>query len=362
MELNDSAEYGNIALGEGEGEELFDCAAWAGLGFVSPFYVQSEGDRTNNSVFEGSLKDDEDEIPNKSEIDVAQVIIQKLDQNENKRHTATNHRRKKRPKPQSGPQRPLSAYNLFFRDYRLQLINRTGGKVPFAIMGKEVGKKWKSLGHRERQVWEDKAELESDRYRQEVQIYKANAKKKQSNFALKKELPSNSQSQDSLADDWAGIQTEGAVAGGSKLPSKFTYRTEPIPVAFANNSQTTLGGTQSTNEAFNQSFLTMPFASTTFNSTSCVAATELSEDFLPEGFAFPAGLPPSGSSIPWPDASGSVKSHTIHWKVYAVKESEATSFLQQLKAEVSKAPLPSVFNNQCPPTFPQQLHQDQNSG
>ncbi|KAL7567268.1 hypothetical protein ACA910_016734 [Epithemia clementina (nom. ined.)] len=86
------------------------------------------------------------------------------------KNSSSTSKRKKKSRPQCGPVRPLSAYNLFFQHYR-RLLLEAGGKVSFRTMGKEVGKNWKTLQETERQEWEQKAEQESMRYRKAKRAY-----------------------------------------------------------------------------------------------------------------------------------------------------------------------------------------------
>ncbi|KAL7567277.1 hypothetical protein ACA910_016743 [Epithemia clementina (nom. ined.)] len=90
--------------------------------------------------------------------------------NSSSNNNDNNNKRKKKSRPQCGPARPLSAYNLFFQHYR-RLLLEAGGNVSFRTMGKEVGKKWKTLQETERQEWEQKAEQESMRYRKAKRAY-----------------------------------------------------------------------------------------------------------------------------------------------------------------------------------------------
>jgi hypothetical protein len=87
------------------------------------------------------------------------------------------------------PKRPLSAYNIFFRQERQALLGeetakehvitdqsrrkhrKTHGKVGFAEMAKIVGNKWKSLDTTTKQAFEQQAELEKARYFEEREAW-----------------------------------------------------------------------------------------------------------------------------------------------------------------------------------------------
>jgi hypothetical protein len=89
--------------------------------------------------------------------------------------------RKKWKKPRDKPNRPLSAYNLFFRKERALLLGadvekqdsekgkkrvhrKTHGKIGFADMARIIGAKWKALGDEEKSEFEEIASQEKKRY------------------------------------------------------------------------------------------------------------------------------------------------------------------------------------------------------
>jgi HMG-box domain len=105
-------------------------------------------------------------------------------------------RKKKWKKPKDKPNRPLSAYNLFFAETRATMLGddaptpeqealkkrvhcKTHGKIGFAVMAKTIGTKWKALGADEKKVFEDKARKEKDRYLVELSSWKDAQKGKQ---------------------------------------------------------------------------------------------------------------------------------------------------------------------------------------
>jgi hypothetical protein len=92
--------------------------------------------------------------------------------------------RQKRAKGQ--PSRPLSAYNYFFKDTRLEVLQEmeTRGWVDAAIdgggdkktskfrmLGKIIGKRWKELPPDQREKYEIAAKADMDRYRPEMDAY-----------------------------------------------------------------------------------------------------------------------------------------------------------------------------------------------
>ena len=98
-------------------------------------------------------------------------------------------RKKKWKKPKDKPNRPLSAYNLFFRHQRAVMLGpdaptreeeklkkrvhcKTHGKIGFAEMAKEIGGRWKSLDPDTKRFYEMQAQKEKQRYAAELAAWK----------------------------------------------------------------------------------------------------------------------------------------------------------------------------------------------
>jgi hypothetical protein len=104
--------------------------------------------------------------------------------------------RKKWKKPKDKPNRPLSAYNLFFQKERAKLLGddanlksegekgkkrvhrKTHGKIGFAEMARTIGAKWKSLPQEEKSEFQEVAAKEKDRYAKELAEWTEEQKKK----------------------------------------------------------------------------------------------------------------------------------------------------------------------------------------
>jgi hypothetical protein len=85
-------------------------------------------------------------------------------------------------KDKSGkPKRPLSAYNLFFRYQREQILQtvsqptykprRSHGKIGFADLARSVAEKWKSLDQITKMQFDGKAAKDKERYEQELKVW-----------------------------------------------------------------------------------------------------------------------------------------------------------------------------------------------
>lgn len=85
-------------------------------------------------------------------------------------------RTKKPKKPKDMPRRPLSAYNLFFREERTRLLEEELNATQhpdglFSVLGKEIAKRWKALPEDKRQKYKAMAAEELQRYRREMAAY-----------------------------------------------------------------------------------------------------------------------------------------------------------------------------------------------
>ena len=88
-----------------------------------------------------------------------------------KRNTAV---RSKRPKDY--PRRPLSAYNIYFREERAKLLAAgralgAGEKIGFEKLAKTIGKRWKELSEEQLERFKKLANEDTERYRREMDAY-----------------------------------------------------------------------------------------------------------------------------------------------------------------------------------------------
>jgi len=103
--------------------------------------------------------------------------------------------RKKWKKPKDKPNRPLSAYNLFFQAERASMLGeeaklhepekgkkrvhrKTHGKIGFAEMARSIGQKWKELPEDKMKPFLEEASKEKKRYAVELQAWKEEQKSK----------------------------------------------------------------------------------------------------------------------------------------------------------------------------------------
>jgi hypothetical protein len=114
--------------------------------------------------------------------------------NEKKDTAKKRRQRKKWKKPKDKPKRPLSAYNIFFKEERAFMLDdsmddrekakrrvhrKSHGKIGFAELACQIGQKWKSLPEDEKKVLKEKALTEKERYTVELAAWKEVQKSKE---------------------------------------------------------------------------------------------------------------------------------------------------------------------------------------
>jgi len=75
-------------------------------------------------------------------------------------------------KPKGYPRRPLTAYNIFFRNEHMRLIEETNRKaIRFEEIAKRIGQKWKTITKEELKRITLEAQSDLTRYREEIAHY-----------------------------------------------------------------------------------------------------------------------------------------------------------------------------------------------
>jgi hypothetical protein len=101
-----------------------------------------------------------------------------------------NNKSKKKDAANSKPKRPLSAYNVFFKEERNRILDtipdseakepskstrkrkkRPHGKIGFESLAKAIGKRWQSLSVEELAIYKAKAQEDMKRYKAEMEVH-----------------------------------------------------------------------------------------------------------------------------------------------------------------------------------------------
>jgi HMG (high mobility group) box len=90
--------------------------------------------------------------------------------------TLVKAKKKKKRKPKDMPKRPLSAYNIFFREERARILESWEGESThsvnlFSVLGKKVAQRWKGLDDNEKQKYNVLATAETERYNKDMEGY-----------------------------------------------------------------------------------------------------------------------------------------------------------------------------------------------
>ena len=179
-------------------------------------------------------------------------------------------RRKRRPplvpwkKPPDMPRRPLSAYNIFFREQRELLLSGgesagstlateaevavTGGQkrrsskssktvgIGFANLARTIASKWKSLDPESRAPYEAQANSEKDRYNEEMVVWRAKQKEEKDKAAASGAIGGMP-----LYDDDAENDDDGT-SPKKRSPSMFPLSASRAPTSWIPPSETMEGG------------------------------------------------------------------------------------------------------------------------
>ena len=138
-----------------------------------PFSVDRNGEVMDRTIPTASEPTPIDDLVVKLD-KPAKIVAEKITEKKKRR-------KKKWKKPKDKPNRPLSAYNLFFQSERAIMLGddapsleaelikkrvhcKTHGKIGFAEMARAIGNKWKNLDPESKKVYEMQAQKEKQRY------------------------------------------------------------------------------------------------------------------------------------------------------------------------------------------------------
>lgn len=165
-------------------------------------------------------------------------------------HKKDKQRKKKWKKPKGKPNRPLSAYNLFFHNQRVAMLGddipsptmeqrkkrvhcKTHGKIGFAEMAREIGHRWKILDTESRKEFDTLAKKERQSYDVELAKWKETLRKKADNSTL-----------DPLSNTTISISDSESIHGCEKSVASVSEKSQ-ITISFLlNESREVLAATE----------------------------------------------------------------------------------------------------------------------
>ena len=257
-----------------------------------------------------------------------------------RRPTTRISRRKK--KPNGLPKRPLSAYNVFFQQERLNLQKEKCTKIGFQDFGKLIGARWKRLSDEERTEFVERALEDNIRYRREMDIYKASCEEKEK--AMEKASKKTEENGESSGlDPWAPS------APLFEPPELQSFYSVDTPIANTSMSSNFLG---------RGGFSTVPSQGTQFPPSG--PFSYVSKDpppplppyqYGPGCDAFPV---PPGMEVMLPDQRGYERKYTVHYSVYSMNRASAERYMRSLAASGGYGAGPYLQPGQEPPS-----HQDE---
>jgi HMG (high mobility group) box len=128
------------------------------------------------------------------------------------------------------PSRPLSAYNMYFREARLQLMSesprfqgqeRSNNPGLFAELGKAIAERWKSISEEDLTKYKNLAALDMERYSREMSEYRLNRAK----FRLREESAAAAASSASASASEEALVLRDQRGREGEAPTSFSFVT-----------------------------------------------------------------------------------------------------------------------------------------
>lgn len=216
-------------------------------------------------------------------------------------------RRKK--KPSGLPKRPLSAYNIFFQEERLKIQQEDENRLGFNDYGKIIGIRWKELSEDERKKYNELAQEDTLRYRNEMDAIKELNKR-----AKEEEGDKESCNKKLNPLPWLTSSSEAANPG---LPKESI--SSPMPIRPPLSGPHAYSETQRLNHSQSGELL----------NTSRGHLPAASHYGTQPGFPVPPGM-----EIMLPDVSGRERKYTVRYSVYSMRREDAESFINSFSGAV----------------------------
>jgi HMG (high mobility group) box len=230
---------------------------------------------------------------------------------------------RRRKKPKGFPKRPLSGYNLFFKEERVKVLHEFSkddvetvndeeikairadadrAKVSFQDLGKIIGKRWKALSEKDRRKYDDLAEHDSCRYRNEMDEYN-DAKRRKHEEKSRTTLPDRDDSKVPPSTVWSTMVLSRPPVIDAHLQLPVQAR---LPV------QQNAPSSEESNTHDWQ-----------YPSQRDFTATDVQEN------RFPFPIPP-GTELALPDQSGVERLYQVQYKFFKMTLKDAQRYMEQL--------------------------------
>jgi hypothetical protein len=172
-------------------------------------------------------------------------------------------KRKRRPplvpwkKPKDMPRRPLSAYNIFFREQREAMMRAAAAEkgvaaasktakrprkrssksvgIGFANLTRTMAANWKKLDSEARAPYAGVAASEKERYNQEMLVWRAKQKESK-DMASARSSPTGGEPDQALVTGMVKMNTEDSTHNEDDAEAFDASRVSPFPVAFSSRS------------------------------------------------------------------------------------------------------------------------------
>lgn len=136
-------------------------------------------DRVENYDFSALPNSSSGEPPSLGEADAKPVAVARttsdssssLSPKKRKAHGPSQRNPRKLKKPNGFPKRPLSSYNIFFKNERHRVFAAHSRDICFEELGKIIGRRWKALGKEGRKEYEQAALVDAKRYQKEMDAF-----------------------------------------------------------------------------------------------------------------------------------------------------------------------------------------------
>jgi hypothetical protein len=256
-------------------------------------------------------------------------------------------RRRKKKKPAGLPKRPLSAYNIFFQRERLKLQEDKSSNICFEEFGKIIGQRWKELsseGSSEgRKEYNELAQKDSVRYRNEMDVYKAAGVKRKKDEEVDDDDDKKKTSAEELSSPvrWANVAPMGNLTESRGLPPTMTAAVQArFPSTHPNDPFPRFSGMTYPRQAHSAG--APDFANQRnydgFPASYAHRGLYGPPPMHPGSHAFP--IPP-GMEIVLPDSSGLERKYTVTYSLHSMSRGAAQQYMD------SMLPFPEVFPQQA---------------